>query len=225
MDGTRKGCERDPSFSLARGWGRPFSRVLNIFMMAAGAGGAAWKWRVGGGCRDGGESGGTGGGGVRGWLDRMGWGGWMEEGGQAERSTRGGLRGPRGPRGEKLEKGRFKYQPPRGGPRACCLYLASFFLSRTGTSPARALSLTTLALPPSYHPSSFFAYAHTQREPRTERYVHRQTLTHTSIDPRPEKRRLRAVRRWRTPVRQCYVLIGRPLPTLLFFADRRTFLI
>lgn len=47
--------ERDPSFSLARGWGRPFSRVLNIFMMAAGAGGAAWKWRVGGGCRDGGR--------------------------------------------------------------------------------------------------------------------------------------------------------------------------
>lgn len=46
------GCERDPSFSLARGWGRPFSRVLNIFMMAAGAGGAAWKWRVGGGCSD-----------------------------------------------------------------------------------------------------------------------------------------------------------------------------
>lgn len=46
---TREGCEREPSFSLARGWGRPFSRVLNIFMMAAGAGGAAWKWRVGGG--------------------------------------------------------------------------------------------------------------------------------------------------------------------------------
>lgn len=37
------------SFSLAREWGRPFSRVLNIFMMAAGAGGAAWKWGVGGG--------------------------------------------------------------------------------------------------------------------------------------------------------------------------------
>lgn len=58
----------------------------------------------------------------------MEWGGWMEEGGQAERSTRGGLRGLRGPRGEKLEKGRFKYQPPRGGPRVGCLYLASSLL-------------------------------------------------------------------------------------------------
>ena len=27
---------RERSFSLAREWGRPFSRVLNIFMMAAG---------------------------------------------------------------------------------------------------------------------------------------------------------------------------------------------
>lgn len=63
---TREGCERDPSFSLARGWGRPFSRVLNIFMMAAGAGGAAWKWRVGGGCRDGGQAG-RGRPGVAGW--------------------------------------------------------------------------------------------------------------------------------------------------------------
>lgn len=45
--------------------------------------------------------------------------GWMKEGGQAERSTRGGLRGrPGGARGEKLEKGRFKYQAPRGGPRS-----------------------------------------------------------------------------------------------------------
>lgn len=120
---------------------------------------------------------------VRGWLDRMGWGGWMEEGGQAERSTRGGLRGPRGPRGEKLEKGRFKYQPPRGGPRARCLYLASFFLSRTGTSLARALSLTTLALPPSYHPSSFFAYAHTHSESRAQKdmYTDRRSRTHLSI--------------------------------------------
>lgn len=40
---------RERSFSLAREWGRPFSRVLNIFMMAAGVGGAAWKWEVGGG--------------------------------------------------------------------------------------------------------------------------------------------------------------------------------
>lgn len=222
---TRKGCERDPGFSLARGWGRPFSRVLNIFMMAAGALAEPLEngeWVAGAEMGD--EAGGGGG-----WIG-MGWGGWMEEGGQAERSTRGGLRGPRGPRGEKLEKGRFKYQPPRGGPRVHYLYLASFFLSRTDAPPVRTFSLLSPpALPPSYHPSPFFAYAHThttRRESlRTERYVHRQTLTHTSIDPRPEKRRLRAVRRWRTPVRQCYVLIGRPLPTLLFFADQRTFLI
>lgn len=148
----------------------------------------------------------------------------MEEGGQAERSTRGGLRGPRGPRGEKLEKGRFKYQPPRGGPRARCLYLASFFFSRTDASPACALSFSGApALPPSYHPLPFFAYAHTLRDPHRKICTQTDTLTHTSIDPRPEKRRLRAVQRWRT-VRQCYVLIGRSLPTLLFFADRANFL-
>lgn len=39
--------------------------------MAAGAGGAAWKWRVGGGYRDGGEAEGQGASG--GWLDRMVW--------------------------------------------------------------------------------------------------------------------------------------------------------
>lgn len=99
--------------------------------MAAGAGGAAWKWRVGGGCRDGGAG-----------RQGASGGGWMEEGGQAERSTRGGLRGPRGLRGEKLEKGRFKYQPPRGGPRSRCLYLASFFFSRTDAPPAHALSFS-----------------------------------------------------------------------------------
>lgn len=81
MDGIRKTCERDPSFSLARGWGRPFSRVLNIFMMAAGAGGAAWKWRVGGGCRDGGANGGTGGGGRGGgWIGWDGVAGWKRVG-------------------------------------------------------------------------------------------------------------------------------------------------
>lgn len=161
---------------------------------------------------------------VRGWLDRMGWGGWMEEGGQAERSTRGGLRGPRGPRGEKLEKGRFKYQPPRGGPRARCLYLASFFLSRTDASLTRALSFSA---PPRCHPLATLCRSslmHTHRgDPHRKICTQTDTLTHTSIDPRPEKRRLRAVRRWRT-VRQCYVLIGRPLPTLLFFADRANFL-
>lgn len=152
----------------------------------------------------------------------------MEEGGQAERSTRGGLRGSRGPRGEKLEKGRFKYQPPRGGPRARCFYLASFFLSRSDAPLVRALSLITpraTTLLPSFVVLRLCTHTHTHEKLRTERYVHRQTLTHTPIDPRPEKRRLRIVRRWRMPVRQCYVLIGRPLPTLLFFADWRTFFI
>lgn len=167
---TREGCERDPSFSLARGWGRPFSRVLNIFMMAAGAGGAAWKWRVGGGCEGRGR----------------GSGGWMEEGGQAERSTRGG------PRGEKLEKGRFKYQPPRGGPRARYLYLAIAFLlappplrlalshSRGAPAPPRATTLfTTLR-------RSSLMHTHTQvdvhsESPRTERYVHRRRRSRTHI--------------------------------------------
>ncbi|KAL0133854.1 hypothetical protein PUN28_001066 [Cardiocondyla obscurior] len=88
----------------------------------------------------------------------------MVEGGQAERSTRGGLRGPRGPRGEKLEKGRFKYQPPRGGPRACCLYLASFFFSRADTPRARILSFSA---PPRCHPLTTLrrsSLMHTHRE-------------------------------------------------------------
>lgn len=101
------------------------------------------------------------GGGVRRWLG-MGWGSWMEEGGQAERSTRGGMRGLRGLRGEKLEKGRFKYQPPRGGPRARC-FLSRFVLpsSHRRPSSSRSLALPPPRLPPFCHPSSFFAYAHT----------------------------------------------------------------
>lgn len=151
-------------------------------MMAAGAlaeplGNGESGWRV---CRRRGR---------KGWL---GWGGWMEEGGQAERSTRGGLRGPRGPRGEKLEKGRFKYQPPRGGPRARCLYLAAFLPSRAPLPTSSLRSLTRH--PPRCHPLATLRrsslmhthiHAHTKRERerelRTERYVHRQTLTHTHL--------------------------------------------
>jgi len=127
------------------------------------------------------ETGGRRAGDVRGWLDRMGWGSWMEEGGQAERSTRGGLRGLRGLRGEKLEKGRFKYQPPRGGPRVRCLYLASFFLSRTDASLARVRSFSA---PPRSHPLITLrrsSLMHTHRETRTERYVHRQTRSRTHL--------------------------------------------
>jgi hypothetical protein len=123
----------------------------------------------------------------------MGWGGWMEEGGQAERSTRGGLRGSRGPRGEKLEKGRFKYQPPRGGPRARCFYLASFFPSRTDVSLARALSLvtpraTTLtilrrsSLMHTHARARARTHIHTESPPaQKDMYTDRRSRTHLSI--------------------------------------------
>lgn len=101
--------------------------------------------------------------------------GWMKEGGQAERSTRGGLRGrPGGARGEKLEKGRFKYQAPRGGPRSVFLApyrppsttlsvsllpsrLVSFSLSISLLSP---FALTVLTLSTLFRPSSlrFFSF-------------------------------------------------------------------
>jgi len=51
-------------------------------MMAAGAGGAAWKWRVGGGCRDEG----------RGWLDGRGW----ASGTEYQRRAEGAARAERG---------------------------------------------------------------------------------------------------------------------------------
>lgn len=143
-------------------------------MMAAGAlaeplGNGESGWRV---CRRRGR---------KGWL---GWGGWMEEGGQAERSTRGGLRGPRGPRGEKLEKGRFKYQPPRGGPRARCLYLAAFLPSRAPLPTSSLRSLTRH--PPRCHPLATLRrsslmhthiHAHTKRERERESFAQKDMYT------------------------------------------------
>lgn len=134
-----------------------------------------------------------------------------------------GRGGPGAARGEKLEKGRFKYQAPRGGPRSLApsaspLHavshsfhhhpLSSLSASLRFFSSSGLLSFhPPPSPPPHYHPPPFAVLRLCTYTPVSRTYIHRHV--HTSIDPRPEKRRLRAVRRRRTLLRQRYVLIGR----------------
>lgn len=154
-------------------------------------------------------------------VDERGWASGTEH--QRRRRAEGG---PGAARGEKLEKGRFKYQAPRGGPRSLApstppLHAVSHsFHPLSSLSPLRffsSLRPSPSPLAPHCHPPPFAVLRLCTYTPVPRTYIHRHV--HTSIDPRPEKRRLRAVRRRRTLLRQCYVLIGRPLPTLLSFLD------
>lgn len=157
-------------------------------------------------------------------VDERGWASGTEH--QRRRRAKGG---PGAARGEKLEKGRFKYQAPRGGPLSRSLHPAvtrrfSLFPPSFVSFASPLLLFSPAFLPPPpppstphYHPPPFAVLRLCTYTPVPRTYIHRHV--HTSIDPRPEKRRLRAVRRRRTLLRQCYVLIGRPLPTLLSFLD------
>lgn len=119
---------------------------------------------------------------ARGWLGVW----WMKEGGQAERSTRGGLRGTRAARGEKLEKGRFKYQAPRGGPRSLSHSLSLPFsvalltLSILFLSSLRFFSFSLLSFP-HYHPPPFAVLRLCTHTAVSRTYIHRHVHSRTHV--------------------------------------------
>lgn len=120
-------------------------------------------------------------------VDERGWASGTEH--QRRRRAKGG---PGAARGEKLEKGRFKYQAPRGGPLSRSLHPAvtrrfSLFPPSFVSFASPLLLFSPAFLPPpplpppritTLHPLPFFAYAPTHR---CRGPIYTDTYTHLSI--------------------------------------------